>query len=81
MRLRLFDLCLLLLLLLLMMVMMMMVLNYVSQICVCVCAFQVLATGLSGLYSSLPTRLQVYSEDWHCLEQADWQQVTMTTTK
>ncbi|XP_076019012.1 FHF complex subunit HOOK-interacting protein 1A-like [Genypterus blacodes] len=35
----------------------------------------VLATGLSGLYSSLPARLQVYSEDWHCLEQADWQQV------
>lgn len=36
---------------------------------------QVLATGLSGLYSSLPARLQVYSEDWHCLDQADWQQV------
>ncbi|XP_014913601.1 protein FAM160A1-like [Poecilia latipinna] len=35
----------------------------------------VLATGLSGLYSSLPARLQVYSEDWHCLESADWQQV------
>ncbi|KAK5621121.1 hypothetical protein CRENBAI_013458 [Crenichthys baileyi] len=35
----------------------------------------VLATGLSGLYSSLPARLQVYSEDWHCLEPADWQQV------
>ncbi|XP_056156780.1 LOW QUALITY PROTEIN: FHF complex subunit HOOK-interacting protein 1A-like [Lampris incognitus] len=35
----------------------------------------VLATGLSGLYSSLPAKLQVYSEDWHCLEQADWQQV------
>uniref|UniRef100_A0A3Q3WMA5 FHF complex subunit HOOK-interacting protein C-terminal domain-containing protein n=1 Tax=Mola mola TaxID=94237 RepID=A0A3Q3WMA5_MOLML len=35
----------------------------------------VLATGLSGLYSSLPARLQVYSEDWHCLDQADWQQV------
>uniref|UniRef100_A0A3P9IA56 FHF complex subunit HOOK-interacting protein C-terminal domain-containing protein n=1 Tax=Oryzias latipes TaxID=8090 RepID=A0A3P9IA56_ORYLA len=34
----------------------------------------VLATGLSGLYSSLPTRLQVYSEDWHCLDPADWQQ-------
>uniref|UniRef100_A0A3B4XA20 Protein FAM160A1-like n=1 Tax=Seriola lalandi dorsalis TaxID=1841481 RepID=A0A3B4XA20_SERLL len=41
----------------------------------------VLATGLSGLYSSLPARLQVYSEDWHCLDQADWQQVTMTTTQ
>ncbi|XP_029931803.1 protein FAM160A1-like [Myripristis murdjan] len=35
----------------------------------------VLATGLSGLYSSLPARLQVYSEDWHFLDQADWQQV------
>ncbi|CAG02197.1 unnamed protein product, partial [Tetraodon nigroviridis] len=35
----------------------------------------VLATGLSGLYSSLPARLQVYSEDWHCLDEADWQQV------
>uniref|UniRef100_A0A3Q3MSM2 Family with sequence similarity 160 member A1a n=1 Tax=Labrus bergylta TaxID=56723 RepID=A0A3Q3MSM2_9LABR len=35
----------------------------------------VLATGLSGLYSSLPARLQVYSEDWHCLDQADWQQI------
>ncbi|XP_013877610.1 protein FAM160A1 isoform X2 [Austrofundulus limnaeus] len=35
----------------------------------------VLATGLSGLYSSLPAKLQVYSEDWHCLELADWQQV------
>uniref|UniRef100_A0A3P8UXT5 Protein FAM160A1-like n=1 Tax=Cynoglossus semilaevis TaxID=244447 RepID=A0A3P8UXT5_CYNSE len=35
----------------------------------------VLATGLSGLYSSLPARLQVYSEDWNFLEQADWQQV------
>ncbi|XP_061131931.1 FHF complex subunit HOOK-interacting protein 1A-like [Syngnathus typhle] len=35
----------------------------------------VLATGLSGLYSSLPARLQVYSEDWHCLDQPDWQQV------
>ncbi|KAM9424447.1 FHF complex subunit HOOK-interacting protein 1A-like [Pholidichthys leucotaenia] len=35
----------------------------------------VLATGLSGLYSSLPARLQVYSEDWHSLDQADWQQL------
>ncbi|KAM8898174.1 FHF complex subunit HOOK-interacting protein 1A-like isoform 2-T3 [Spinachia spinachia] len=35
----------------------------------------VLATGLSGLYSSLPARLQVYSEDWHCLASADWRQV------
>uniref|UniRef100_A0A8C7WMN6 FHF complex subunit HOOK-interacting protein C-terminal domain-containing protein n=1 Tax=Oryzias sinensis TaxID=183150 RepID=A0A8C7WMN6_9TELE len=47
-----------------------------NSVCVfvCVCG-QVLATGLSGLYSSLPTRLQVYSEDWHCLDPADWQQV------
>nr|XP_057924461.1 FHF complex subunit HOOK-interacting protein 1A-like [Doryrhamphus excisus] len=35
----------------------------------------VLATGLSGLYSSLPARLQVYSEEWNCLDPADWQQV------
>lgn len=42
--------------------------------------FQVLATGLSGLYSSLPARLQVYSEDWHCLDEADWQQVTVALT-
>nr|XP_020444023.1 protein FAM160A1-like [Monopterus albus] len=35
----------------------------------------VLATGLSGLYSSLPARLQVYSEDWYCLDQDDCQQV------
>ncbi|XP_062310994.1 FHF complex subunit HOOK-interacting protein 1A-like [Osmerus eperlanus] len=35
----------------------------------------VLATGLSGLYSSLPARLQVFSEDWFCLEPSDWSQV------
>lgn len=35
----------------------------------------VLATGLSGLYSWLPAKLEVYSEGWHCLEQADWVQV------
>ncbi|KAL2079355.1 hypothetical protein ACEWY4_025099 [Coilia grayii] len=35
----------------------------------------VLATGLSGLYSSLPARLEVYSEDWHSLQPADWLQV------
>ncbi|KAL0970586.1 hypothetical protein UPYG_G00244060 [Umbra pygmaea] len=35
----------------------------------------VLATGLSGLYSSLPAKLLVYSEDWYCLERADWIQV------
>ncbi|XP_054460170.1 LOW QUALITY PROTEIN: FHF complex subunit HOOK interacting protein 1A [Anoplopoma fimbria] len=32
----------------------------------------VLATGLSGLYSSLPTKLDVPSEDWHCLHKEDW---------
>ncbi|CAL8241312.1 unnamed protein product [Merluccius merluccius] len=35
----------------------------------------VVATGLSGLYSALPAKLQVYSEDWHSLEEADWLQV------
>ncbi|KAI4900879.1 hypothetical protein NFI96_019648 [Prochilodus magdalenae] len=35
----------------------------------------VLATGLSGLYSSLPTKLEVSSEDWHSLNREDWQQV------
>ncbi|XP_069545346.1 FHF complex subunit HOOK-interacting protein 1A [Brachyistius frenatus] len=32
----------------------------------------VLATGLSGLYSSLPTKLEVSSEEWHCLHKEDW---------
>ncbi|XP_023683417.2 FHF complex subunit HOOK-interacting protein 1A-like [Paramormyrops kingsleyae] len=31
----------------------------------------VLATGLSGLYSSLPARLEVCTEDWHWLEPQD----------
>ncbi|XP_076872453.1 FHF complex subunit HOOK-interacting protein 1A isoform X2 [Brachyhypopomus gauderio] len=35
----------------------------------------VLATGLSGLYSSLPTKLEMPSDDWHCLHREDWQQV------
>ncbi|XP_072240982.1 FHF complex subunit HOOK-interacting protein 1A [Leuresthes tenuis] len=35
----------------------------------------VLATGLSGLYSSLPTKLEVPSEDWHCLNKEDWLQM------
>ncbi|XP_028658531.1 FHF complex subunit HOOK interacting protein 1A [Erpetoichthys calabaricus] len=35
----------------------------------------VLATGLSGLYSSLPTKFEVHSEDWHCLQREDWVQV------
>lgn len=33
---------------------------------------QVLATGLSGLYSSLPTKLEIPSEEWHCLHREDW---------
>lgn len=32
----------------------------------------VLATGLSGLYSSLPTKLDVPNEEWHCLHKEDW---------
>lgn len=36
---------------------------------------QVLATGLSGLYSSLPTKLDVPGEDWHCLHREDWLQM------
>uniref|UniRef100_H3CCJ1 FHF complex subunit HOOK interacting protein 1A n=1 Tax=Tetraodon nigroviridis TaxID=99883 RepID=H3CCJ1_TETNG len=39
------------------------------------CPAQVLATGLSGLYSSLPTKLDVPSEDWHCLHREDWLQM------
>ncbi|MCJ8749071.1 hypothetical protein PDJAM_G00172030 [Pangasius djambal] len=35
----------------------------------------VLATGLSGLYSSLPAKLEVSSEDWHCIQKDEWQQV------
>lgn len=30
-----------------------------------------LATGLSGLYSSLPTKIEVPSEEWHCLSKDD----------
>lgn len=33
---------------------------------------QVLATGLSGLYSSLPTKLEEKGEDWHCILKDDW---------
>ncbi|KAI4568589.1 hypothetical protein MJG53_014207 [Ovis ammon polii x Ovis aries] len=32
----------------------------------------VLATGLSGLYSSLPTKLEEKGEGWHCLLRDDW---------
>ncbi|XP_002666617.3 FHF complex subunit HOOK-interacting protein 1A [Danio rerio] len=35
----------------------------------------VLATGLSGLYSGLPAKLEVYSDGWFCLEEQDWLQV------
>ncbi|KAM3865083.1 FHF complex subunit HOOK-interacting protein 1A [Diretmus argenteus] len=35
----------------------------------------VLATGLSGLYSSLPTKLEASSEEWHCLHREDWLQL------
>ncbi|XP_023262076.1 protein FAM160A1 [Seriola lalandi dorsalis] len=35
----------------------------------------VLATGLSGLYSSLPTKLEVPNEEWHCLHREDWLQL------
>lgn len=34
-----------------------------------------LATGLSGLYSSLPTKLEVPGEEWHCLHREDWLQM------
>lgn len=34
-----------------------------------------LATGLSGLYSSLPTKLEVPNEEWHCLHKEDWLQM------
>uniref|UniRef100_A0A803VGG2 FHF complex subunit HOOK interacting protein 1A n=1 Tax=Ficedula albicollis TaxID=59894 RepID=A0A803VGG2_FICAL len=32
----------------------------------------VLATGLSGLYSSLPTKLEEKGEEWDCLMKDDW---------
>ncbi|XP_026972969.1 FHF complex subunit HOOK-interacting protein 1A isoform X1 [Sagmatias obliquidens] len=32
----------------------------------------VLATGLSGLYSSLPAKLEEKDEEWHCLLKDDW---------
>ncbi|NXL87601.1 F16A1 protein, partial [Alectura lathami] len=32
----------------------------------------VLATGLSGLYSSLPAKLEEKGEEWHCLLKDDW---------
>ncbi|KAM8939085.1 FHF complex subunit HOOK-interacting protein 1A [Pelodytes ibericus] len=35
----------------------------------------VLATGLSGLYSTLPTKLDAKGEEWHCLMKADWLEI------
>ncbi|CAH2301160.1 Hypothetical predicted protein [Pelobates cultripes] len=35
----------------------------------------VLATGLSGLYSTLPTKLEPKGEEWNCLIKADWAQI------
>ncbi|XP_016277961.2 FHF complex subunit HOOK-interacting protein 1B isoform X2 [Monodelphis domestica] len=32
----------------------------------------VLATGLSALYSSLPRKIEVRGDDWHCLRREDW---------
>nr|XP_032832977.1 FTS and Hook-interacting protein-like [Petromyzon marinus]XP_032832978.1 FTS and Hook-interacting protein-like [Petromyzon marinus]XP_032832979.1 FTS and Hook-interacting protein-like [Petromyzon marinus]XP_032832980.1 FTS and Hook-interacting protein-like [Petromyzon marinus] len=32
----------------------------------------VLATGLSGLYSSLPRKIEVNSDEWHSLRREDW---------
>lgn len=34
--------------------------------------FEVLATGLSGLFSDLPTSLDIPSEDWYSLERGLW---------
>lgn len=33
---------------------------------------QVLATGLSALYSSLPRKIEVRGDDWHALRHEDW---------
>nr|KAF6394624.1 family with sequence similarity 160 member A2 [Molossus molossus] len=32
----------------------------------------VLATGLSALYSSLPRKIEIPGDDWHCLRREDW---------
>lgn len=37
---------------------------------------QVLATGLSALYSSLPRKLEALGDDWHCLRREDWMGVS-----
>ncbi|XP_062861479.1 FHF complex subunit HOOK-interacting protein 1B [Trichomycterus rosablanca] len=36
----------------------------------------VLATGLSALYSSLPRKIEVRSDDWHALHREDWMGVS-----
>uniref|UniRef100_A0A9J7X0V9 FHF complex subunit HOOK-interacting protein 1B n=1 Tax=Cyprinus carpio carpio TaxID=630221 RepID=A0A9J7X0V9_CYPCA len=36
----------------------------------------VLATGLSGLYSSLPRKIEVRGDDWHTLRREDWMGVS-----
>ncbi|XP_068428342.1 FHF complex subunit HOOK-interacting protein 1B [Clinocottus analis] len=36
----------------------------------------VLATGLSGLYSSLPRKIEVRGDDWHALRREDWMSVS-----
>lgn len=36
----------------------------------------VLATGLSGLYSSLPRKIEVRGDDWHALRREDWMGVS-----
>lgn len=39
-------------------------------------SLQVLATGLSALYSSLPRKIDVQGDDWHALRQEDWMGVS-----
>lgn len=45
--------------------------NYIIKTDFC----PVLATGLSGLYSSLPRQIDVRAEEWHYLRKQDWSQV------
>lgn len=39
-------------------------------------SLQVLATGLSALYSSLPRKIEVQGDDWHALRREDWMSVS-----
>lgn len=39
-------------------------------------SLQVLATGLSALYSSLPRKIEVQGDDWHALRREDWMGVS-----